>query len=276
VVSPAGESALTVSASTTIQLVTAIAGNVTPVVAPNIGIVLESAPPSTVLVGPIVAHALGVVLEDPNPPLSVQATARAMPVGVAVGPYATGVQATPLAPNTSGTLTISGSGLGDVTSLAVVPSSNVTFGALQIAPDGTQVSATITVQPAAVAGVRKVQVSRGANKVPFISGGSDAFTIGVGAPNIDSITPILGSRGQTISLIIRGQNFQHLTAVTATPDAGLFIDAAPVVNALGTEITLRIGIASDAPLGGRVIRVYTAGGATTAGAVPANTFTVQP
>ncbi len=276
VASPAGESALMASAANTIQLVTTTTGNVTPVIAPNVGVVLGSAMPPSELVGPIVAPALGVVLEDPNPPPSVQETARATLVGVAVGPYATGVQTTPLTPNSSGTLTISGNSLAGVTSLVFVPPSYVTISALQIAPDGSQVSATITVQPAALAGMRRVQVIRGADKVPFIPAGSDTFTIGVGVPNIDSITPILGNRGQTVAMIIRGQNFQHLTAVTATPAAGLFIDAVPVVNAAGTEITLRIGIADDAPLGGRVIRVHTAGGATTADAVPANTFTVQP
>lgn len=276
VASSAGESALTASPANTIQLVTTTAGNVSPVVAPNVGVILESTTTPSALVGPIVAPALGVVLEDPNPPPNVQEIARAMLVGVAIGPYATDVQATPLAPNTSGTLTIFGNALNDVTNLSVVPSSNVTLGALQVAPDGSQASATITVQSAAVPGVRRVQVTRGADKVPFIPTGSDTFTIGVGTPNIDSITPILGSRGQTVAMIIRGQNFQHLTAVTAAPATGLSIDSAPVVNATGTEITLRIGIAADAPLGGRVIRVYTAGGATTADAVPANTFTVQP
>lgn len=276
VTTAAGESSLLPAPANTIQLVTATSGTVTPVVAANVGLLLESiSPAQTQLVGPIAAPALGIVLQDSNSPTSVQETARAMVLGVAVGAYATAVQAPPLGPNTSATLTILGSALNDVTALTVTPPSNVAIGALQIAADGSQIMAPITVQSAAIAGLRKVQVLRGADKVPFIPAGNDSFGIGVGAPNIDSITPILGNRGQTITMIIRGQNFQHLSAITAIPAAGLFIDAAPVVNALGTEITLRIGIAPDAPLDGRVIGVITAGGATTSNAIPANTFTVQ-
>jgi YD repeat-containing protein len=277
VASAAGESANTTTAANTIRLVTATAGDVTPVVAPNVGVVFgEVAAPAAAPTGPIVSAALGVVLQDPNPPPPVQDTVRATLLGVAVGSFATGVQATPLSPNTSGTLTISGTGLADVTSVAIVPPADLTPGTLQIAPDGSQVTVPITVQPAAIPGLRGVQVFRGTAQVMFIPAGADTFSIGGGVPAIDSIAPILAGRGQTIALTIRGRNFQQLTAVTASPAAGLFIDSTPSVNAAGTEITLQIGVAADAPLGGRVIRVITPGGSSTADSLPANTFTVQP
>jgi hypothetical protein len=277
VATAAGESSSTPISANTIQLAAKTAGSVTPVVAPSVGVVFGNAPATPPApVGPIVSPALGVVLQDPSPPPPPQDTVRAALTGVAVGPFATAVQATPLSPNTSGTLTIFGNGLAGVTAVAIVPPADVSRGLLQIAPDGSQVSLPITVQPAAVPGVRGVQLFRGADQVPFIPAGGNTFAIGVGVPSIDSIAPILGGRGQTVGLTIRGRNFQQLRAVTALPAAGLFIDSTPSVNAAGTEITLQIGIASDAPLGGRVIRVVTPGGSSTADALPANTFTVQP
>jgi hypothetical protein len=122
--------------------------------------------------------------------------------------------------------------------------------------------------------LRGVRVLRGTQRVEFVPPGTNTFRIGVGVPHIDSIEPILHSRGQSFTLLIRGQNFQDVTAVTAEPAAGLAIDSVPVPNADGTQITVRITVTPDAPLGARVIRVVTPGGTTTEAAEPANTFTV--
>lgn len=273
---PAGESPSAPSAANTLTLVNTIQGDVTPVISPALGVVLESAaPPAVLSVGPFVSPNLGVVLEDPNPPPQQQDTVRSLLIGVAVGPFATGVQAPPLTPDSSGTLVIPGLGLSDVTAVEIEPATGITVGPLTIAPDGTQVSAPLTLTGAA-AGLRGVRVLRGTTLVPFIPPQADTFRIGVGVPSIDSITPILASRGQVFTMILRGQNFQGVTAVTATPGTGIFIDNVPSANAAGTEVTVRVGIASDAPLQSHVFRVFTPGGATTDAAVPANTFTVQP
>ncbi|MFN7085507.1 MAG: beta strand repeat-containing protein [Burkholderiales bacterium] len=273
---PAGESVTAANDANTVQIATEIGGTYAPVVSPNLGVVLEdSAPPSQQFIGPVISPALGIVLQDPNPPSPPSDIVRAIQVGVAVGSFASGVRATPLAPTSTGTLTISGSGLADVTAVTVIPSTGLTLGALQIAPDGSQITTPVTASSAAT-GLRGVQVLRGSDKVPFIPAGSDTFRIGEGVPNIDSITPILANRGQMITMVIRGQNFQDAIAVIATPAQGVFIDIAPTVNAAGTEIGVRIGIAADAPEGARVIQVVTPGGSTTSSAVPANTFTVLP
>jgi len=155
----------------------------------------------------------------------------------------------------------------------IVPATGVVVGALVIAPDGTQVSAPLTLTNAP-AGLRGVRVLRGASRVEFIPAGMNTFRIGVGVPHIDSLTPILESRNRTFNLLIRGQNLQDATAVRAEPPAGLSFDSALTPNGAGTELTVRINITPDAPLGARVIRVFTPGGATTDAAQPANTFTV--
>ena len=270
---PAGDSPAALTAQNTLTLVNNIQYNVTPVNAMPLGVVVESnAPPATLSVGPFVAPNVGVVLET-APPAPAQEAVRATILGVAVGPFANGVQAPPLTPTSTGTLVISGVGLTDVTAVQIVPATGVVVGALVIAPDGTQVSAPLTLTNAP-AGLRGVRVLRGASRVEFIPAGMNTFRIGVGVPHIDSLTPILESRNRTFNLLIRGQNLQDATAVRAEPPAGLLFDSALTPNGAGTELTVRIYITPDAPLGARVIRVFTPGGATTDAAEPANTFTV--
>jgi hypothetical protein len=196
-----------------------------------------------------------------------------MTLGVVTGPFATGVQAPPLSPSSSGTLTISGSGLADVTAIQIDPPAGITVGAVTASPDGAQVTAPLTLSGAPT-GPRTARVLRGAERVTFIPAGSDVFSVAAGATRIDSLSPILASRGQTFTMVIRGQNFQG-ARVTATPGTGVFVDSLPSVNAAGTDITLQVSIGANAPLGSHVFRVFTpGGGATTDVAVPANTFTV--
>ncbi len=278
VTTPAGTSSSATTPGNTITVTAAAGPTITPVTAASVGVVLQSGtPPPPVSVGPITAASVGVVLQNANPPPPPPSLAEVPQLGVAVGAVATRVSATPLSPSTSGTLTISGVALGDVTSAALAPpDSNVVLGTPTTAPDGTQVTVPITVQAGATAGLRAVQVFRATVTVPFTTPVANTFRIGVGTPNFDSISPILASRGQTFTMIIRGQNFQGTSAVTATPATGMFIDNSPTVNATGTEVDVRISIAPDAPLEAKVIQVITPSGASRSDAVPANTFTVQP
>jgi hypothetical protein len=277
VTTPAGTSSDALTPQATITITNAAGSTITPVTSVALGVVLQDGtPPPPQVVGPVAAAALGVVLQDPNPPAAPPTFAESLQLGVGVGAVATGVSTTPLSPSTSGTLTISGVALNDVTSVSIIPPDNITLGALTVAPDSTQISVPITVQAGAIAGLRGVQMFRGTTAVPFATPIANTFRIGVGTPNLDSISPILASRGQIFTMTIRGQNFQGTTAITATPATGMFIDNAPTVNAAGTQIDVRIAIATGAPLEAKVIQVITPSGASRSDAVPANTFTVQP
>lgn len=274
IATPPGESAVTASPANTLTLVNTIQSNFTPILAPAVGVVLQSvAAPVSTTFGPFVSPNLGVVLQAGSPPpASSQLFAFGTPLGVVTGAFATGVQAPPLTPNASATLTISGAGLVDASAVQVSPPDNVTVGTLNIAPDGSQIQAPIALAGAA-AGPRTVIVMRGAQRVSFVPAGSDIIRIAAGAPNIDSLSPILASRGQSFTMTIRGQNLQGVTRVAATPGTGIFIDSSPVVNGSG-DIVLQVSIAADAPLGSSVFRAFTPGGATSDVAAPANTFTV--
>jgi hypothetical protein len=276
---PAGESPAALTGANTLTLAAADAtlGSVTPIVSPVLGVELQSgAGPAPVAVGPIAGPALGVFLQDPNPPAAPATDIRASLVGVAVGPYASGVQVDPLYPGAAGTLVVSGYALSDVSAIQIVPSTDITLGSLTISPDGTQASVPVSVASTAVAGVRGVRVLRGTSSVPFIPAWKNTFAIGAGALRIDSITPILEYLGHTFTMLIRGANFQGVTAVTATPGTGLTIDTQPAANAAGTEVTVRFVVAPDAPLISHVIQVVTPAGTTRPDAHPSNTFTVYP
>jgi len=270
---PAGESSSTLTAANTLTLVNTIQGAVTPIIAPTVGVLLQdNAPPPTQTFGPFASPDVGVVLET-APEAPAPNVARANNVGVVLGPFSNGVQIPPLTPTSTGALVISGVGLGDVTAVQIVPPTNITVGTLTIAPDGTRVTTPLTLSGAS-AGPRAVRVLRGSQEVPFEPAGTDFFYIGVATPSIDSITPIVERRGQTFTMTLRGQDFQDVIAVTASPGAGISIDNAPSSNQAGTEVTVRISIAPGAPLGSHVMQVHTRGGSTTDQAVPANTFTV--
>jgi hypothetical protein len=268
-----GESASAAAPANALTLVTTIQANFTPILAPAVGVVIETpVTPVSTTYGPFLAPTLGVVLQGAAPPPVSTTFPVFGSLGVVSGPFGSGVQVAPLFPTSSGTLTISGAGLSDVTAVQVSPAGNITIGALTMAPDGSQVQAPISLAGAAI-GPRTVIVMRGSQRVSFVPAGADVFRVAAGAPAIDSISPILASRGQTFIMTIRGQNFQDLSRVTATPGSGIFLDSQPLVNASG-DIVLRIFISADAPLGASVFRVFTPGGATTDAALPANTFTV--
>lgn len=279
VATPAGESSAALAGANTLTLAAAgsTLASVTPIVSPSLGVELQSsAAPAPVSVGPIASPAIGVLLQS-TPAAAPATDARANQLGVAVGAYARGIQVDPLYPGATGALVVSGYALSDVTAVQVEPASAITLGSLTISPDGAQVSAPISVAGSATAGLRGVRVLRGTAQVPFIPPGTNTFGIGAGALRIDSITPILEYQGNTFTMLIRGANFQGVTAVSATPGTGLTIDTQPSANAAGTEATVRIVIAPDAPVEvPHVIQVVTPAGATRSDPHPSNTFTVFP
>ena len=269
-----GPSASALTERNTLTLTSAAGTNVTPVTSPALGVVLESnAPAPTVSVSPIVAPAVGVVLQGPNPPAALQSL-FATNLGVSVGPVATGVAPTGFAPNTSGTLTIQGFALNSTSAITVVPSTGVTLGTLSVAPDGSQVGVPIAIATGAPATIREVRLQSAGGRIPFADPAASRFTIGVGVPQFDSITPIVAARGTTFVMTIRGSNFAGATAVAATPPDGIFISNTFTVNPTGTQLDVGMSIATDAPVGSRVIRVLVPGAASSAIAAPANTLNV--
>jgi hypothetical protein len=110
--------------------------------------------------------------------------------------------------------------------------------------------------------------------VAFVKPGAAQIVLG-DAPAIDSITPIVARRGETLTLLIRGRNLRGAT-VEAQPAEGLTFAPGGTVNAAATELAVQVAVSADAGLGARTIRVRTPAGVSTAQAGPNNTFSIFP
>lgn len=274
-----GQTAEIATIANTLTLTDNAGTTYTPIMSALLGVVLQAPPPPPVetTIGPVTAPNLGVVLEaEPPPPATQDLLIVGSHLGVAFGSTATRSEPSGLPLGGGATLTINGFALGDVTAISLTPATGVTVGPLTINPDGTQITASIEVAADAPVGWREIKLSTASGTVPFSDPAVNRFYVASGLPTFDSIDPILARQGETLTLTVRGDHLLKATAVTAEPAEGITFTFPITVNADGTQLTVPLQIAPDAPLGSRVIRVTTPGGTSTSVADPANTFTVFP
>jgi YD repeat-containing protein len=278
VVTPAGETTAALSPANTLTLTTMVGSTFPALASTLLGVVKETSPPppTTTTIGPIESPLMGVVVESMPPPASTTTFLPTSQLGVTLGAVATSIAPNGIVRGSSGTLTIIGVALSGVTGVALSPPDGITLGALTISPDGLQVSVPITVAANAAVLVREVVVTAGSSRVNFSDPKANRLGIGAGVPQFDSITPILATQGQKVTLTVRGSNFQGVAAVTATPPDGIQFSSTLTVDSAGTIITIDMVIAPDAPTTSRVIQVVVPGAVSSPDPVPANTFTVFP
>jgi YD repeat-containing protein len=276
VVTPAGESS-TVSGPTNTITLSSTAGTTYPsIMSPLVGVELASSVTPPIASQSLYSSLVGIDVAT-APPAAGSIGLYSTPVGVAVGPVAANVEPLGFNPGNSGSVIVRGIGLPATTTLAFVPATGVTFsGAPVVAADGSSVTQAITIAADAPQTARGIQLSAGGTPIPSASGAEMTIAIGPGAPDIVSLATILARQGETLSLVIRGSNFRDVVEVLAEPASGMTFGTSPTVAADGSQVTVGVSIAADAPLGGRVIRVRTRSGITTSVAAPANTFTVFP
>lgn len=280
VTTPAGESSGAASPANTVTLVSGALGpTVTPVTAPLLGVDKQGTtqPPVGGDLGPFVSPGLGVVLQDGSvpPPPSINGLSVTPVLNLAYGAIATGVQASSFYRGASGTLTVTGNELDFINRVSLNPAAGVVLGnTVSVTPDGKQVSVPFTVASDAATGIREVTIGRNTATTPFLTPEASRLFLGVGLPQILSIEPIASARGTSFTLLIRGQNFLGASVVVVEPPEGVSVVNTPTVNANGTEATVGVVIAADAPVGARVIRLITPAGVTDGAAAPSNTFTV--
>lgn len=277
VTTPAGTTDAATTPGNTLNLVNTLGESITPIQAPALGVVKQVDPlPPPTLDSLLASPQVGVLLQAVAPPPVTQdiflGNAR---LGVTLGPVAKTLQATPLRPGASGTLTVGGVGLDTVASVSVSPATGITLGAPVIQPDGLSLAVPLTLAADAPAGVRELKLGNGATPVLFTEAAAARFIVAAGAPRIDSIAPILARQGDTVTLTVRGAHLGS-ASVLIEPAAGVVLGSAPVISADGTQLTLGVYLPADAALGGRVIRIQTPGGITTDQPEPANTLTVFP
>lgn len=224
------------------------------------------------------APIVGVVVEQPAQPKPPQTITPfgATHVGVVVGGYVYGInpKAVIVGSGPSGVV-IYGKGLQGVTSITAQPADGLTIGTPTAAVDGTSVTVPITVAANAPMTLRRLIIQAGTQVIPPSHSESDRLLIAPPAPEIHSIDPLFvlpGTPSQT--LLLRGRYFRNVQSVSVTPSAGVVVGTQPVVNADGTELSLKLAISPIAATGARTIIVTTASGSSTTTALPSNTFTI--
>lgn len=273
--SPTGHSTESAQASNTVQFVSGLGAPVSALSSPLLGVAVGGGPTGSYsldLVSSLLGVRLGGDAPTPAEPLLLSSNAT----GVVVGPVATGASPRYLPAGRDALLRVEGIGLAAVAALDLLPGDGIALaGPLAIAADGRSLTVPVTVDAGAAQTARRVFLRNGAaDEVPFATPASAVVRVVGSEPRIDSISPIQVIPGQSFVLTIRGVNLFGVSAVTATPSTGLNISVNPAGNADGTEVTVAITVAPDAPGGPRVIRVVTSNGTTSDEAVPANTLTV--
>ncbi|WP_126455873.1 hypothetical protein [Sulfuriflexus mobilis] len=273
---PAGSSSSVSTSANSVMLVNQVLNVVTPITANNLGVVIEEQPPTTPTVDrDAVSDLLGVVIEQAVTPATRPLDARTPILGVAKGSFARQVQPSAAAIGSSLDLNVTGEGLDLVTGVSFVPPEGITqTAAFTISPDGKLLTLPITVAVDAAITSRAVVLATASGNLVFSEASANQFRLSDGTPEVISISPIQELQGQTLNLLVRGVSLENAIAVTATPSTGISFSTNPVSNAAGTEVTVQMNLASDAPIGPRLITVVTPGGNTSADLSPANTFTV--
>lgn len=223
-------------------------------VSPAVGVLLDSNAVSSNGIGThIASNAIGVL----RPPVVLSISPRGTNRG------------------DSGNFTITGTGLAAGTSIVLEPATGIDLdGAPVVAADGSSITQHFTVTADAVPGLRRLRLTQSGTDIPFAAPEQAMITVATAAPHVISLSPILARAGEVVSLTIRGTNLTNLLAVTAEPADGMQFATSPLVAADGSQVQLNVYVQPDAPIGARVIRVFTASGASSADASPANTFTV--
>jgi hypothetical protein len=130
-------------------------------------------------------------------------------------------------------------------------------------PDTNQITANITILAGADTAARDVSVTTPGGSISF----PNSFTVKQGLPVITSISPVQGSQGETITVIISGRNFSGTTSVSF----GAGIAANSFTNLSPTQLSAGILIDAEAATGVRDVTVTTPGGSSTLG----NSFTIK-
>ncbi len=183
-------------------------------------------------------------------------------------------------------MTIHGHQLGQVVSVAMQPATGVSIASFVIAADGRSIDVVADVAADAAPGLRRLSLRDAAGKeVPDLKPLASAVLLLAGIPVIESVTPNLVSPGQSLSILIRGQNLRGIpTQREFTPEpriqftaaTGLIIGNDVQSNAEGTQVSFTLSVAADAALVDRLVQVVTASGTSTATLSPSNTLRIAP
>jgi hypothetical protein len=262
-------------------LVTATAGaTYNPVVSRPVGVMVTPPPSPTnhdVSYGPVVSVAVGVSMPLPAPPVDHPVSYGPLissPVGVAIGPVVTGMSPGSLEPGSSSTLTFTGVGLDQVTSLKVAPADGLTVGTLTASADGTSLTAQVTAGAAASRAPHAIVPLTASGPATLSAGRTNILYVGL-RPVITSLSTNLQNVGNTFILTVNGTSLDGATAIRFEPADGIIVINPPTINATGNQATVTVVIDGMALSGQRVVVIEGPYGASDNTSGANNTFTVN-
>lgn len=276
--SPAGESSHVPTSANTLHVSSEALLLMEPLMAPAVGVRLgedDDTPPAP---DAVLALAPLVGVDIPVTPVPVEHEyLRVGPyVGVSRGPAVHGLTRSPLMAGASGTLDLTGVALDRLAEAVLLPlEAGVEVTAISVTADARAARLSLNIPASVEAGRYRLHlIDADGQPLPFANAALASIPVAAGAPVVESISPIVGQPGDTFTLIIRGRHLNLLEAIEFTPGQGMQLGTGAQVSADGTRIEVPLHVHEDAALGARTLRVHTAGGASEASSVPANTFTV--
>lgn len=287
VVSTAGGSSSSVPMpSNTFQVAREVGPTLDSISASAVGVMVGTPVVDTSISTGIHAPSLGILVEAVPVEVTEGRGVHATSVGVLVG---TGSMATaPRSPDgflkgSTGTMTVTGHALGDVTSAVVLGPSGPTTGQVQVNAEGTQVTVPLIVPAEASSTFYVLRLLKGsgtpAERVIPVSPFDESFSIGALPTEIASVAPIVLEQGKTYTFTVRGTNLRDVYQLLTEPAAGLVFGEGGLApqhgtDSFGEKLTVQVRVLADAPIGSRVVRFKVPGGITGADPTPANTITV--
>ncbi len=253
VTTPGGNSDATPGAANTLTIADQAGDAVTPIAAPNVG----------------------VLKQDNTPPPASPSTAYSKPLGVLVGGAVTGI--TPVAKpiGESFTLTVQGVSLDTATAVDFLPNTGITVGTPTVAANGRSLTVPVSIALDAPQTLRTVQVLAGANILPAVPAAATQFRVTAMPPVIDWVSPLyLVTGAPPTTLIVHGRNFQNATQVAVLPPNDVAINNPPVVSTDGTQLTVNLSATAGAANGPRVVQVITPAGGSVDTFTDANTLMI--
>ncbi len=276
IVTPAGESELVLGPNNTLTLSETAGTQYSGLVSRQVGVQVGAgasgvAPFSTMIPSSLV----GVTLASSQVPGGNRYGLLSPQVGVGFGATALAASPTVLRLGETLNLVVQGRNLPATTTLALSPASGLTLqGGAIVSPDGTSITQAVAVAANALGGPRQVRVMNGSALVPFSDLARSVLQVVPAVlPSLDSISPILAHQGDTLLMTIRGANFGNLVSVAAEPATGILFSN-PSASADGSQVSVALQLAPDAPTGARTIRVITLSGTSSGAASATNTFTI--
>jgi len=258
ITTPGGTTSAVPSAANSFTVTTLVGTDYTPLISSMVGVLVQGASPASTrqaAYGPNLSVPVGVFIPSAPPVNTRNATYGPILsplVGITVGSLLQAMAPTRIEPGATVTLTLTGTGLDQVTSLRVMPAAGLTVGPLTASADGTSLTAQISADAAAVRGARRV--------TPFTATGpvGTSATLGIPLyvgfrPAISSISPILQTVGNSFTLTINGTNLDYANEVRFEPADGVAVLNPPAINADGTQATVTVVIDGMATGGQRVV-----------------------